>query len=453
MIPVVTPEEMAAIDAAAPEPVEELIARAGAATAAEAVALLGGTYGRRVVVLAGPGNNGADGRDAARRLARRGVRVTLHELGALPEHIDDADLVIDAVLGTGARPGFAAPTVAPTVPVLAVDLPSGLDGLTGEGSDGVLSADRTVTFAALKPGLVLEPGRSLAGEVTVTDIGLDTTSARAWVLTDDDVSEVLPRRGATAHKWRHAVWVIAGSPGMTGAARLTVRGAQRAGAGYVRHSAPGVDDDPARPVEAVGIGLPEHGWVEQVLGDLDRFAALVIGPGLGTTSGTSAEVARVVASAPLPVVVDGDALTALGDDPRSVLAPRSAPTILTPHDGEYGRLAGHPPSADRFDAVRELARSAGAIVLLKGPTTLVAHPDGEVLVVTAGDARLATAGTGDVLAGIIGALVASGVEPFTAAAVGAHLHGRAGSLGSAHGLVAGDLPDRLPLVFDRLTQE
>jgi ADP-dependent NAD(P)H-hydrate dehydratase / NAD(P)H-hydrate epimerase len=181
MIPIVTPAEMNEIDRAAPEPVETLIGRAGAATARVAMAMLGGGYGRRVVVLAGPGNNGADGRDAARHLAGRGVRVTVHDLGALPDRIDGVDLVIDAALGTGARPGFEAPQVAPRIPVLAVDLPSGLDGLTGEAGDGVLPADRTVTFAALKPGLVLEPGRSLAGDVEVADIGLDTSTARAWV--------------------------------------------------------------------------------------------------------------------------------------------------------------------------------------------------------------------------------------------------------------------------------
>ena len=180
MIPIVTPAEMAAIDAAAPEPVEVLIGRAGAAVAREALRMLGGGYGRRVVVLAGPGNNGADGREAARRLARRGVRVRVHELGDLPASVDHADLVVDAVLGTGARPGFVAPRVAPDIPVLAVDLPSGADGLTGAAGEGVLAADRTVTFAALKPGLLLHPAAALAGEVQVADIGLDTSGARAW---------------------------------------------------------------------------------------------------------------------------------------------------------------------------------------------------------------------------------------------------------------------------------
>jgi ADP-dependent NAD(P)H-hydrate dehydratase / NAD(P)H-hydrate epimerase len=450
VIPIVTPEEMAAIDRSAPQPVEVLIGRAGAATARAALAMLGGGYGRRVVVLAGPGNNGADGRDAAQRLARRGARVTVHRLGELPDRVDDADLVIDAVLGTGARPGFSAPDVAPHIPVLAVDLPSGLDGLTGEAGPGVLTADRTVTFAALKQGLVLEPGRGLAGDVEVADIGLDTSTARAWVLTDADVAALVPRRAATAHKWQSAVWVIGGSPGMTGAAHLTVRAAQRAGAGYVRLSSPGVDDDPVRPTESVGVALPADWWASRVLDDLDRFRALVVGPGLGRGEGTSTQVAQLVAAAPVPAVVDGDGLAALGRDATTVLAERDRPTILTPHDGELAGLTGERPGPDRFAVARSVAAETGAVVLLKGPTTLIAHPEGEVLVVTSGDARLATAGTGDVLAGIIGALVASGVEPFSAAAAAAHLHGLAGAVGSAHGLVAGDLAEHLPIVFDQL---
>jgi hydroxyethylthiazole kinase-like uncharacterized protein yjeF len=450
MIPVVTPSEMAAIDAAAPEPVEVLIGRAGAATARVALHLLGGGYGRRVVVLAGPGNNGNDGRDAARRLARRGVRVALHELGSLPDRIDDADLVVDAVLGTGARPGFHAPEVAPGIPVLAVDMPSGLDGLTGEAGPGILQATRTVTFAALKPGLLLHPGRELAGHVDVADIGLDTSSARAWLVEDDDVAAVLPDRAATAHKWRSAVWVVAGSPGMTGAAHLATRAAQRAGAGYVRLSTPGLDDDPGRPTEAVGVPVPTEGWAAAVLGDLGRVRALVVGPGLGRSEATAAEVRTLVARAGVPVVVDGDALWALGREAADVLRDRTAPAVLTPHDGEYELLVGHPPIADRFTAARDLAAATRSIVLLKGPTTLVAHPDGEVLVATRGDARLATAGTGDVLAGIVAALVAGGVEPFTAASVGAHLHGWTGTLGFRRGLVAGDLADALPLLFHHL---
>lgn len=446
MIPVVTPEEMAAIDRDAPEPVEVLIGRAGAATARAALRMLGGGYGRRVAVLAGPGNNGNDGRDAARRLQRRGVRVVVHDLGALPDRIDGVDLVIDAALGTGARPGFRAPTVASGIPVLAVDLPSGVDGLTGRAGDGVLAADRTVTFAALKPGLLLGEGRRLAGTVEVADIGLDTSSARAGLVTDDDLAAHLPGRAPDAHKWQAAVWVVAGSPGMAGAAHLTARAAQRTGAGYVRLSTPGLDDDPGRPTEAVGVRLPAERWAEAVAGDVDRVAALAVGPGLGRSDATTAEVRALLDLVDRPVVVDGDALHALVPDPASALRRRGAATVLTPHDGEAAALLGHPVPTDRCGAARDLAARTGAVVLLKGPTTIVAGPDGEVRLVTSGDARLATAGTGDVLTGIVAALLAGGVDRAWAAALGAHLHGRAGAVGFRRGLVAGDLPDLIPHV-------
>jgi NAD(P)H-hydrate epimerase len=255
MIPIVTPEEMAAVDAAAPEPVEVLIERAGAAVAAVALQMLGGGYGRRVVVVAGKGNNGADGRSAAVRLRRRGVRVDVIDAADAPSVLPAADLVIDAAYGTGFHGEYEAPDPA-GAPVLAVDIPSGVLGLTGEAGGRPSPATRTVTFAALKPGLLLEPGRSLAGEVTVADIGLDTAGARAHLVELDDVTGWVPARAVDAHKWRAALLVVAGSAGMTGAAHLTASAAQRAGAGMVRLGSPGVADDPGRPTEAVGLSLP-----------------------------------------------------------------------------------------------------------------------------------------------------------------------------------------------------
>jgi NAD(P)H-hydrate epimerase len=443
MIPVVTPEEMAAIDAAAPEPVEVLIERAGAQVALAAVRLLGGTYGRRVVVVAGKGNNGADGKAAAARLQRKGVRVVVIEAADAPATLPACDLVIDAAYGTGFHGSYDAPD-ADGAPVLAVDIPSGVDGLTGEVHGQAWAAVRTVTFAALKPGLVLEPGRSLAGEIAVADIGLDTGDVAAGVVDLRDVSEWLPRRATDAHKWHAAVLVVAGSPGMTGAAHLAAAAAQRVGAGMVRVASPGVRDDPARPTEAVGMGLPAAGWAEDVLEAATRYQALLIGPGLGTGAPTPAAARDVLAGSTLPAVVDGDALSALGTDVASVLEGRAA-TVLTPHDGEFERLTGARPGADRLAAARQLAATSGVTVLLKGPTTVVAGVDGRLRVITAGDARLATAGTGDVLSGIIAALLAQGLEPLDAAAAGAWLHARAGALGPAHGLVAGDLVGLLPL--------
>jgi ADP-dependent NAD(P)H-hydrate dehydratase / NAD(P)H-hydrate epimerase len=449
MQPVLTPEEMGAVDAEAPEPVEVLIERAASAVARQALDLLGGAYGRQVVVVAGKGNNGNDGRAAARLLERRGVRTVVISVAEAPARLPASDLVIDAAFGTGFHGEYRPPDPA-GAPVLAVDIPSGVDGLTGTVTAGAVRAVRTVTFAALKPGLLFHPGRALAGEVVLVDIGLDVSLARAGMVERADVAGWVPPRPPDAHKWRAAVAVVAGSPGMTGAAHLAARAAQRAGAGMVRVASPGLDHDPRLPTEAVGIATPPAGWDTVVLDQLDRARPLVLGPGLGRSAPTETAVLQVVSSARVPVLVDGDGLNALGGDPGAALAGRPGPTVLTPHDGEFARLAGHPPGDDRLAATRGLAASTGAVVLLKGPTTVVAHPDGRALLSTAGDARLATAGTGDVLSGVIGALLAQGVPAFEAAASGAWLHGRAARRGPRRGLVASDVVDGLPAALDEL---
>ncbi len=262
--------------------------------------MLGGTYGRRVVVVAGKGNNGNDGREAARRLRQRGMAVEVLDAADRPESIALCDLVIDAAYGTGFRGGYRAPAVAPGQKVLAVDIPSGVSGLTGQvptgGAYRVLRADRTVTFAALKPGLLLQPGASYCGVVEVADIGLDVSSASSWLVEADDVRAWLPERDPVDHKWKTAVWVVAGSPGMDGAAALVAAGAQRAGAGYVRLSMPGGGvEAPHVPVEVVRTPLPPAGWADQMIGALDPFAAVVVGNGLGVGDETKAQVRRLVA--------------------------------------------------------------------------------------------------------------------------------------------------------------
>lgn len=447
MIPIVTPEEMAAIDAAAPEPVEVLIDRAGSAVARLAREMLGGTYGRTVNVVVGRGNNGNDGRVAAERLRERGVRVRMFDAAACPPRLPPADLVVDAAYGTGFRGEWWAPRVG-RAPVLAVDIPSGVDGLTGEAGRGALAADRTATFAALKPGLLLGPGRILAGDVEVVDIGLDTRRATAHLVEPGDVASWWRPRPPTAHKWSRAVRVVAGSPGMTGAAHLAAAAAQRSGSGYVSLSSPGVEA--TAPPEVVRARLPAFDWSSAVLADLHRFHALVIGPGLGRETFTVDAVRATLAAAAVPVVVDGDALFALAWDAAGaapVLHARDRPTVLTPHDGEFGLLAGHRPPADRFRAARRLAADLRAVVLLKGPVTIVADPRGAVLVTANGDARLATAGTGDVLSGILGALLATGMDAFRAAAAAAWLHAEAAGRMPAAGLVAGDVVGALPEVI------
>jgi hydroxyethylthiazole kinase-like uncharacterized protein yjeF len=451
--PVVSVDEMRAADAAALEHVEEsvLVGRAGRAVALGALDLMGGAYGRRVVVVAGKGNNGADGRVAAGLLAARGSRVSVLEADAAAAHLGRADLVIDAAYGTGLRGPYEAPGIEPGTPVLAVDIPSGVDGDTGAASGHPLRAAATVTFAALKPGLLQGDGRGLAGRVHVADIGVEVGDPEIALVEDADVALRLPRRGRDAHKWESAVAVVAGSPGMEGAAVLSTRGASHGGAGMVRLMHPAANEAFPQPgpwpIESVRVPLSSRGWADGVLAAIDRCRAVVIGPGLGRDDPTRDEVRRVLARCPVTVILDADGLAAFddADQLRHAVAEGSRPVILTPHDGEYRALLGEPPGPDRVAAARRLAAATGAVVLVKGSLTAVAAAPGavegpEVLLAAAGTAALATAGTGDVLSGIVGAFVARGLPAPLAAALAAHVHGRAAATGPAEGLVAGDLP-------------
>ncbi|HEX6392035.1 MAG TPA: NAD(P)H-hydrate dehydratase [Acidimicrobiales bacterium] len=467
MIPVLTPSEMAGVDRAATEPVDVLVERAGYAVASASRRLLGGTYGKRVVVVAGPGNNGADGRVAARILVRSGAAVRILEVKQLQpgELLPEADLFIDAAFGTGLSRPYAAPDPG-SAAVLAVDIPSGISGETGvpvAGGDAVV-ADVTVTFAALKPGLLIGSGPEHSGSIELDDIGLGdlaSEAARAWLVTDADVQRMLPPRPREAHKWQSAVQIVGGSPAMPGAPLLVAQSALHAGAGYAWVGVPGSPQGGGLPPgEYVGHDLPARDWAEAAAAGASRAKALVVGPGLGAsahpTKGSNASpVADLLGSTDVPAVVDADGISSFDglDEVRSVTANRKSPIVLTPHAGEFAHLTGSPPAEDRFASVREAARRSGAVVLLKGSTTLVAHPDGRVLVSTSGSSRLATAGTGDVLSGLIGAFVARGVPVFQAAALAAHVHGRAASLGPAEGLVATDLPVLVSLWLSELREE
>lgn len=427
-------------DAAHSVPLEVLVGRAGRAVAVAALDILGGAYGRRVVTVAGRGNNGADGRVASGVLARRGARVQVVEAGSV-EALPPCDLLIDAAFGTGFRGEYRAPSVPGGTPVLAVDIPSGVIGDTGEPAGAPLAAARTVTFVALKPGLVQGEGRRLAGAVTVADIGLPTGEPTIEVVEDRDVSALFPSRPTGGNKWSAAVLVVAGSPGMTGAAALCARAAYRAGAGMVRLGVPGAELSGIPATEAVGVPLGASGWATEALTVAERCRAVVVGPGLGRHTETITEVLRLVEESPVPVVVDADGLFALGGVAGDKGLATRSPVVLTPHDGEYKRLMDADAGPDRIGASRRLAAAAGVVALLKGPTTAVATPVGRVMLGTAGTPALATAGTGDVLSGMIGAMIARGVEPAEAAALAAHVHGRAGARGGGDGLVAGDLPD------------
>lgn len=456
MRPIVTAEEMAAVDKLAQESVglETLIERAGFCVARFAVAAMGGTYGRRVVVVAGKGHNGDDGRTAAALLAARGARVAVVPVGEAPQMLPECDVVIDAAFGTGFRGEYRAPTAPEGAIVLAVDIPSGVSADTGVVTKGAVRADITVTFGALKSGLLIGDGAEHSGALVVEPIGLDVGSPRRNLVEDADL-EWLPERERESNKWNSALEVVAGSPGMFGSATFAATAAVRSGAGMVRLCSPGVAAGTIPVLEAVAIDLPADGWADRALEELARCKALVVGPGLGRRDATVDAIRDLVARASVPVVVDADGLYALGnaDHAADILRRRSAPTVLTPHDGEFARLAGGAPSDDRIESVKDLSRTLGAIVLLKGATTVVAAPEGEVLLAAAGSARLATAGTGDVLSGVIGAFVARGLDPLRSAGLAAHVHGRAASAGFAEGLEASDLPLLIASVLSKGAEE
>jgi len=473
--PLVTPEAMGEADRrtiAAGTPVEVLMERAGRAVAWEVRRTLGSCSGRRVVIVCGKGNNGGDGLVTARALRAWGARVAVLELAAgidrvgFTRELARADAVVDAMYGTGFRgelrddAAFAAEQFAGFAgPVVAVDIPSGIDGLTGEARGVAVRATSTVTFAARKPGLVFEPGRTHAGAVTVAAIGIDLGVARdhAVVFGADDVKHLLAPRPATAHKWQSGVYVVGGSRGMTGAPMFVSHAAMRAGAGIVWCGLPGATAARAasgsevitKALPATDDGLLTAIAADVVLGDVERFRALAVGPGLGTDSEVQLAVRRIVAGAPVPLVLDADGLNAL-EGRLAALQARTgpgSPTVITPHEGEYRRLTGQDVGPDRLAAARELAAASGAVVLLKGPGTVIAAPDGTTAVNPTGGVALATAGSGDVLTGIVAGFLARGLAAFEAAAVGAWVHGAIADRIAAEvgpGLVASDLIAGLP---------
>jgi ADP-dependent NAD(P)H-hydrate dehydratase / NAD(P)H-hydrate epimerase len=480
MEPVLTPAAMNEADRrtiAAGTPVEVLMDRAGRAVAWEVRRVAHGTYGQRVVLVCGKGNNGGDGLVAARVLAGWGMRARVFELADGIDHVAftralaDAHVAVDAMFGTGFRGALAgdAAFVAEQLaawdgPTVAVDIPSGVDGLRGLALGPIVRATRTVTFAARKPGLVFEPGRSHAGEVVVADIGIDLgPEAHPGLVTDDDVRAWLPRRAPDAHKWRSGVMVVGGSGGMTGAPMFVSHAAMRAGAGIVWCGLPGDEAARAasgtevitRPLPATPNGALARNAAEPVLAAIGRFGALAVGPGLGSDAEVGLAVRALVAEARVPLVLDADGLNALAGDFAALGARRTlgAPAVLTPHAGEYERLMGRPVGDDRIEAACTLAERSGAVVLLKGPGTVVAAPGGPVALNPTGGAELATAGSGDVLTGIVAGFLARGMAAFEAAAAAAWVHGATADrlvATDGPGLVAGDLIRGLPRTLQGL---
>ncbi len=449
--PLITADEMRAAEErypGYPATVDELMERAGTAVALEAMSAYPGS--RRFGVVCGKGANGGDGRVAARVLCEHGREA---EETSEPEGYD---VVVDALLGTGAR-GAPRPAVSRLIrrinasgsPVVSVDLPSGVDASTGQVAGEVVDASLTVTFQARKVGHVVAPGRFHAGHVVVADIGLGTivTAARRATV---DLLRLVPLRSSHDTKFTAgSVLVIGGAPGTTGAAVLASLAALRADAGYVTLAVP----DAALPtVEALALEPVKRGFawsdpLEVIVAAAERADAVAIGPGLGRSPEAHALVRDVLATLPQPMVVDADGLHRL--EPVG----RSAPTVLTPHAGELARLLDRPVAdvqAARLEAAREAASRFGCVVVLKGPDTIVQPPDGPPVVADAGPPSLATAGTGDVLTGIVAAFLAKGLAPVDAAAAGAIAHGLAAArVRHQAGLVASDVVSELPAVLSQ----
>jgi hydroxyethylthiazole kinase-like uncharacterized protein yjeF len=458
--PLYTAAEMRAAEEAYPGTVEELMERAGRAVAQHALEDFGDA--RSFTVVCGGGSNGGDGRVAAGVLEEAGRDVLL--VDAKPEDevkdLGDPDVLIDALFGTGfegePRPGTARLIEQINelgAPVLSVDLPSGVDASTGEVAGAAVDADMTVTFHGEKVGHHVTPGAFLVGYIEVADIGLEPSETENARVTRS-ILELVPRRSPEGNKYTSGhVVVVGGSPGMTGAPCLSALAALRSDAGYVTLAGP----EPAvpvfenlvleavkRPLAADGDGRVTEAAADVVLELAARAGVVALGPGLGRSEGTKNVVRRILAEAQLPVVVDGDALWELesGEWP--------AARVLTPHSGELGRMIGEESSwidAHRIAAVRRAAERFDCVVLLKGAGTLIAAPDVGILV-DGGHPILATAGTGDVLTGVVAAFLAKGMDPrlATAAAATAH-HWAAIEASFDAGLIASDLLDALPKVL------
>jgi ADP-dependent NAD(P)H-hydrate dehydratase / NAD(P)H-hydrate epimerase len=426
-----------------PDTVSELMERAGRAVAREAMRAF--PRARRFAVVCGGGSNGGDGRVAARVL-REGGREAVET-----DDVDGYDVIVDALFGTGfhgaPRPDAAALIERVNeagVPVVAVDLPSGVNASTGEVEGAAVRASHTVTFHGRKVGLVVAPGRFHAGRVTVADIGLEHAETEVR-RTTERILRLVPRRAPHDSKYTAGVvLVVGGSPGMTGAAVLAATGALRADAGYVtlavpRDSLPVVESLALEPVK---LGWEGEGAVETILAAAERSDAVAIGPGLGRGDGAKALVRGLLERLELPVVLDADAL--FGLEPVA----RTAATVLTPHAGELARLLGEDSdwvNAHRLEAARRCAERFGAVCLLKGADTIVAGPGSRPVVSDHAPPSLATAGSGDVLTGVVAAFLAKGLPPVEAAAAAATAHGIAAStVEHQAGLVASDVAAALP---------
>ncbi len=493
MRPLVTPEQMGAADSAtiaAGTPGEMLMERAGRAVATVALRAAGGRYGKRAVVVCGKGNNGGDGFVAARVLLHEGLAVRCLFVGELStvegdaalhlarlqraggrvdpftkKDLPRADVIVDALFGTGFRgqaEGLAADAIeainSSGAPIVAVDVPSGVEGRTGNAAGPAIAAEATVAMGAEKIGTAVGTGATLAGFVEVADIGIGIPDVDAHIAEEQDVVRVLPERAPDSHKRSvGSVALLCGSEGMSGAAILSAKGAIRMGAGYATLGVPSSIEpivSTALPEVLTSIVTDEAHLGPESLASfkpvLERADSLAAGPGLGQGEDQRELVKEILSRVAQPVVLDADALNVLAGN-TSVLRERSGSIVLTPHPAELARLLERETSAiqgDRVSAASEAAAAFDCIVVLKGYRTVIAEPGGRIVVNPAGSSHLATAGTGDVLTGAVAAFLAAGLDPFDAAWAAAFVHGLAGEIAAARlggrGVIAGDVADALP---------
>jgi len=477
-----TPSQMAAADRAAMAAGASGAALMEAAGAAVANEIAVRWSRRSVLVLCGPGNNGGDGFVAARHLHGAGWPVRVALLGPKDSLAGDAalhatawsgpveplssvslqgvELVVDALFGAGlSRPveGDAARILAAVaqagMPVCAIDVPSGLDGASGETLGQAVQADLTVTFFRKKPGHMLEPGRGLCGELRVAEIGIPASvlgelqpalfenSPRLWM-------QGYPWPQTDTHKYMRGHALVAGGRLMTGAARLASLSCARMGAGLVTVAAPLVSWTVyACSLTSIMVHpMKESGSLEDILADA-RINTVVVGPGAGVSDLTRKHALQALGGGTRAVVLDADAISVFSSDPLSLFGAISGPCVLTPHEGEFNRIFD--VQGSKLARAISAARQSGAIVVLKGPDTVIASPDGRAVINANAPAELATGGTGDVLAGMIAGLLAQGMDAFLAASAAVWMHGEAARL-FGPGLIAQDLPDAIPRVLRRL---
>lgn len=513
---IVTGKQMNVLDTWAKDvmgiPTLLLMENAGQAVARKVKGIIEDSQDKFVIFLIGKGNNGGDALVAARHLSQQGVEIKLfllfspetfrgatlenwryiEKMGLKWHHLEDdnsfyllklslnqCNIVVDGIFGTGYA-GNPSGKIAKAIqivnesliPILAIDAPSGLNADTGQVGEPCIRAKYTVTLAWLKRGLVVYPGKNMVGDLEVADIslpqeGLDTLENKEYYITEDLAKQLLPSVEPDGYKnsFGHAL-VVAGSAGMTGAAYLASRAVLRSGAGMVTTCLPislREHYDLAFP-EALTIGLAETEqktlsvdcW--QVLAEqLERKEAIVFGPGLGRGTEISCLLAELLAQSSSPIVIDADGLNALAQEP-DIIKSAQVPVILTPHPGEMARLLNvsvEAVQAERAESVRAAAAMYGAIVVLKGAATITSDPEGELYINSTGNPALATAGTGDVLAGTIAGLLAQGVNPLAATVLGVYLHGLAGDLLAQdkgnRGILAGEVADYLPLARRKLS--